>query len=265
MSVAVAPSVEMENAFYAADPTWDGRFVAAVRTTGIYCRPSCRVRKPLPQNVLYLADAADARAAGYRACLRCHPDAGSTVDLRRVETAVGSLILGATSDAVVLCDFAERPMIDAQLASVRRRIGPTRSGDAPLLDRLEQQLAEYLAGKRRGFDLPLDAPGSAFQESVWSELQAIPYGATISYRELAARVGVPAASRAVGRANGSNRLAIIIPCHRVVAARGGLGGYGGGLVAKRFLLDLEARVASQRANGQLAVSSSERQSVPIGA
>ncbi len=240
MSVATAPSTDMERAFYAADPAWDGRFVAAVRTTGIYCLPSCRVRKPLPQNVVYLADAAAARAAGYRACLRCHPDAGTTVDLRRVDTSVGALLLGATSDAVVLCDFAERPMIDAQLAAVRRRIGPTQLGGGGLIDDLERQLGEYLAGDRRQFDLPLDAPGSAFQERVWGELQSIPYGETISYRELAGRVGAPAASRAVGRANGSNRLALIIPCHRVVAANGGLGGYGGGLAAKRFLLDLEA-------------------------
>ncbi|MEP7081826.1 MAG: methylated-DNA--[protein]-cysteine S-methyltransferase [Chloroflexota bacterium] len=240
MSVATAPSSVMERAFYAADPARDGRFVAAVRTTGIYCLPSCRVRKPLPQNVIYMADAAAARAAGYRACLRCQPDAGSTVSLRRVDTAVGPLLLGATRDAVVLCDFAERPMIDAQLAAVRRRIGPTQPGRAPLLDLLEDQLVEYLAGKRKAFDLPLDAPGSALQERVWGELRAIPYGTTTSYRELAARVDAPAASRAVGRANGSNRLALIIPCHRVVAANGGLGGYGGGLTAKRYLLELEA-------------------------
>lgn len=240
MSLAPAPSVEMEHAFYAADPAWDDRFVAAVRTTGIYCRPSCRVRKPLPRNVIYLADDAAARAAGYRACLRCHPDAGAPVRLRRIDSPVGPLLIGATDSAVVLCDFAERPMIGAQQAAVRRRIGRTEPGDGPLLQRLEAQLAEYFAGKRRAFDLPIDTPGSAFQERVWAELGAIPYGATISYRELAARVGAPTASRAVGRANGSNRLAIIIPCHRVVAANGGLGGYGGGLPAKRWLLGLEA-------------------------
>ena len=240
MTIATAPSSAMERAFYASDPEWDGRFVAAVRTTGIYCLPSCRVRKPLPKNVVYLADAAAARAAGYRACLRCHPDAGSAVSLHRIDTPIGPLLLGATSAAVVLCDFAERPMIDAQLASVRRRIGSTRMGHGALLDRLERQLREFLVGERRDFDLPLDTPGSAFQERVWDELRAIPYGETISYRELATRVGVPAASRAVGRANGSNRLAIVIPCHRVIAANGGLGGYGGGLPAKEALLALEA-------------------------
>jgi O-6-methylguanine DNA methyltransferase len=234
---------EMERAFYAADPAWDGRFVAAVRTTGIFCRPSCRVRKPLPKNVEYLPDPATARAAGYRACLRCQPESASPVRLRRIDTPIGPMTIGATDAAVVLADFSQRPMMPAQLASVRRRIGPTAEGDAPLLDAAEGQLREYFAGRRTAFDLPLDLPGSAFQERVWGELTRIPYGQTISYRELAERVGVPAGTRAVGRANGSNRLAIIVPCHRVVASGGGLGGYGGGLAAKRLLLDLEARAA----------------------
>jgi O-6-methylguanine DNA methyltransferase len=234
---------EMERAFYAADPAWDGRFVAAVRTTGIFCRPSCRVRKPLPKNVEYLPDPAAARAAGYRACLRCQPETSSPVRLRAIDTPIGPMTIGATDAAVVLADFSQRPMMPAQLASVRRRIGPTAEGDAPLLDATEGQLREYFAGRRIAFDLPLDLPGSAFQERVWGELTRIPYGQTISYRELAERVGVPAGTRAVGRANGSNRLAIIVPCHRVVASGGGLGGYGGGLAAKRLLLDLEARAA----------------------
>jgi len=230
----------MDRAFYASDPAWDGRFVAAVRTTGIFCRPSCRVRKPLPKNVEYLPDAAAARAAGYRACLRCQPENGSTVVLRTIDTPIGPMRAGATDTAIVLCDFADRPMIGAQLASVRRRIGPTFEGSSPLLDRLASQLDEYFAGTRHDFDLRIDMPGSAFQERVWSELRRIPYGETISYRQLAKRVGAGAAFRAVGRANGSNRIAVIVPCHRVIAAGGGLGGYGGGLPAKRVLLDLEA-------------------------
>lgn len=240
MTVAPAPSAQMERAFYASDPAWDGRFVAAVRTTGVFCRPSCRARKPLPQNVEYLDDAAAARAAGYRACLRCHPEAGRAVRLARIATAIGPMLVGATDEAVVLCDFAERPMIGAQLAAVRRRIGPAVPGASRLLDRTETQLREYLRGDRRSFDLPIDAPGSAFQERVWAELTAIPYGQTVSYRVLAVRVGVPAGSRAVGRANGANRLAILVPCHRVIAFGGGLGGYGGGLTAKSRLLALEA-------------------------
>jgi O-6-methylguanine DNA methyltransferase len=231
---------ERERAFYASDPAWDGRFVAAVRTTGIFCRPSCRVRKPLPRNVEYLADPETARGAGYRACLRCQPENATRVTLAMIETPIGPMLAGATDDSIVLCDFAERPMIAAQLASVRRRIGPTIEGSAPLLERLAGELGEYFAGTRREFDLPIETPGSAFQERVWDELRRIPYGATISYRELAERVDAGAAYRAVGRANGSNRVAVVVPCHRVIASGGGLGGYGGGLPAKRALIDLEA-------------------------
>ena len=241
-----------ERAFLAADPAYDGRFVGAVRTTGIYCRPSCRARKPLGVNVTYLPDAAAARAAGYRPCLRCHPDDARPVTLREIDTPIGPMTLGATDDALVLADFSERRMMPVQLATTRRRIGPTRMGPSPLLDLAERQLREYLSGERVDFDLPIQLPGSPFQELVWGELLRIAFGETISYGELARRVGVPAASRAVGRANGSNRIAVIVPCHRVVAAGGGLGGYGGGLPAKRYLLDLEARVAGRA--GTVAVS-----------
>ena len=232
-------NTEMERAFYASDPAWDGRFVAGVRTTGIFCRPLCRVRKPLPKNVEYLPDAAAARTAGYRACLRCQPENATTVTLRTIETPLGPMLAGATAEAIVLCDFANRPMIAAQLASVRRRHGPTTEGSSPLLDRLSAQLGDYFAGSRSEFEVPIDMPGSAFQERVWNELLRIPYGETISYRQLAERVDAGAGYRAVGRANGSNRVAIVVPCHRVIATGGGLGGYGGGLPAKRRLLDLE--------------------------
>jgi AraC family transcriptional regulator of adaptative response/methylated-DNA-[protein]-cysteine methyltransferase len=232
-------STDFERAFYASDAAYDGRFVAAVRTTGIYCRPSCRVRKPLPKNVTFLADAATARTAGYRACLRCHPDQATTVTTRAIDTPIGPMTLGATDDALVLADFTDRPMMPAQLAAVRRRFGSTVECDTPLLRQAEAQLREYFAGERRAFDLPIDIPGSGFQERVWAELARIPYGETITYRELAESVEASPGWRAVGRANGSNRLAVIVPCHRVIATGGGLGGYGGGLPAKRFLLDLE--------------------------
>jgi O-6-methylguanine DNA methyltransferase len=216
-----------ERAFYAADPAYDGRFVGAVRTTGIYCRPSCRARKPLPVNVTYLADAAAARAAGYRPCLRCHPDDARPVTLREIDTPIGPMTLGATDEALVLADFSERRLMPVQLATTRRRIGPTSSGSSPLLDRAERQLREYLAGERVDFDLPIQLPGSPFQERVWSELLHIPYGETISYGEMARQVGVPAASRAVGgrtaptgsrsscRATGSSR-----PAGRSAATEG---------------------------------------------
>ncbi|HEY8171291.1 MAG TPA: methylated-DNA--[protein]-cysteine S-methyltransferase [Candidatus Limnocylindria bacterium] len=231
---------EFERAFYASDPGYDGRFVTAVRTTGIYCRPSCRVRKPLRKNVTFLADATEARAAGYRACLRCHPDEATAVLIRQIETPIGPMTLGATDRTIVLADFTDRSMMPAQLAAVRRRIGPTAPGSSALLDEAESQLSDYFGGRRRDFELPLEMPGSPFQERVWSELRRIPFGETITYRELAERVDAAPAWRAVGRANGSNRLAVIVPCHRVIATGGGLGGYGGGLPAKRLLLDLEA-------------------------
>ena len=101
------------------------------------------------------------------------------------------------------------------------------------------QLDEYFAGDRTEFDLPLRLEGTAFRCQVWAQLRAIPFGQTISYGELARRVGNPKASRAVGLANGRNPIALIVPCHRVIAADGTLGGYGGGLDRKSFLLDLE--------------------------
>ena len=106
-------------------------------------------------------------------------------------------------------------------------------------DTARAQLDEYFAGDRTEFDLPLRLEGSDFQRRVWAALAEIPYGRTVSYGELAARLGSPGASRAVGLANGRNPIAVIVPCHRVVAADGSLGGYGGGLERKRYLLDLE--------------------------
>ena len=107
----------------------------------------------------------------------------------------------------------------------------------------ERQLAEYFEGARRDFDLPLSAEGTPFQRQVWDELRRIPYGETISYGELARRIGKPTASRAVGAANGRNPIAIVVPCHRVIGTDGTLIGYGGGLPVKQALLALERRAA----------------------
>ncbi|HED53450.1 MAG TPA: methylated-DNA--[protein]-cysteine S-methyltransferase [Phycisphaerales bacterium] len=106
-----------------------------------------------------------------------------------------------------------------------------------LLDEVDRQLAEYFSGARQSFDLPLDLRGSAHQMRVWAELLRIPFGETISYGELAERVG--SSPRAVGGANGSNRVPIVVPCHRVIAVDGSLGGFGGGVSVKRRLLELE--------------------------
>jgi methylated-DNA-[protein]-cysteine S-methyltransferase len=120
--------------------------------------------------------------------------------------------------------------------------GPAAAGD-PLLARAAGQLGEYFAGERTAFDLPLAAVGTPFQCRVWAALAEIPYAETVSYGELAQRLGQPGASRAVGLANGRNPVGIVVPCHRVVGSAGGLTGYGGGLERKQLLLDLERRVA----------------------
>ncbi|MDO4300124.1 MAG: methylated-DNA--[protein]-cysteine S-methyltransferase [Clostridia bacterium] len=111
--------------------------------------------------------------------------------------------------------------------------------NSELSERAYTELNEYFEGKRKSFDLPIKAEGTEFQINVWKELTEIPYGETISYGELARRIGNPKASRAVGGANNKNPIIIVIPCHRVIGANGSLVGYGGGIEVKRYLLDLE--------------------------
>ncbi len=335
----------MYRAFRRADASYDGVFYTGVRTTGIFCRPSCRAKKPRPENVQFFTSIGDALFAGYRACKRCRPlVAGAahpewvkrllaTVERREgarlkdkelrdmqidptrarryfqdrfgmtfqaysrsrrlggalsqlrlgltlddaaaesgyeslsgfrdafakafgappgkaeraqailvgyIDTPLGPMIAGARDGKLVLLEYTNRRMIEAQIETLRRRLrAPFVPGNDAALYRLEVELAEYFAGKRKSFSLALEAPGSPFEESVWTELQRIPYGETRSYEALARAVGEPRAARAVGRANGLNRIAIVIPCHRVVNKGGQLGGYGGGLWRKHALLHLE--------------------------
>ena len=342
----------MRRAFLAGDVSYDGIFFTAVKTTGIFCRPSCSARKPKPENVEFFPTPRAAMFSGYRPCKRCRPldtdgkppawvqklmrrleaapaeriaaaqlrrmgvdpararryfhkhhgmtfqafcrarrlndafrrikegrtvseaahDSGfesesgfrsafarvfgsapsdakgcDAITLGWIETPVGPLVVGATGDAVCLLEFSDRRMLETQLQALRRRVRmPLVPGTNRWLTVLKAQLDEYFAGKRRDFDLPLRYPGTPFQEKVWSALLEIPYGSTCSYKDVARKVGHPQAVRAVGTANGMNRIAIVIPCHRVVNANGNLGGYGGGLWRKRILLDLE--------NGQPSLS-----------
>jgi AraC family transcriptional regulator of adaptative response/methylated-DNA-[protein]-cysteine methyltransferase len=157
-----------------------------------------------------------------------------------IETPVGPLIAGATGDALVLLEFSDKKILEEPLEVLRKRFdAAVVTGSNRWLTELRNQLAEYFASQRRDFELPLQYPGTPFQEKVWSMLLKIPYGETWSYRDIADRIGDVKATRAVGAANGMNRIAIVIPCHRVVNANGELGGYGGGLWRKRILLDLE--------------------------
>ena len=338
------PVAEMERAYQKRDPAYDGLFLLGVRTTGIFCRPTCPARKPLKANVEYFPTVGSALAAGYRPCKRCRPMASddqprwaselmadierdpsariSEKDLRArgidpatarrhflsrfgmtfqgytrarrlagalslireggalddavfesgyesnsafreaftrafgatpgecrdrqcvflswLSSPLGPLVAGATADGVCLLEFSDRRMLETQLATVRSLFGaPALPGSNTHLDLLREQVAGYFEGSRRTFTVPLTYPGSPFQRRVWEQLLAIPYGETRSYRDVAEAVGQPKAVRAVGHANGLNRIAIVIPCHRVVNANGKLGGYGGGLRRKQYLLDLE--------------------------
>jgi O-6-methylguanine DNA methyltransferase len=156
------------------------------------------------------------------------------------ESPVGPLIAVATHSAVCGLSFSDADALPQRLAALRQRYERTLiAGSNALLDELRTQLQEYFRGERRAFTVPLSSAGSAFQERVWAALCEIPYGETWSYLELAQRIGDAHATRAVGYANGANPIAIVIPCHRVINAGGGEGGYGGGLWRKRILLDLE--------------------------
>jgi methylated-DNA-[protein]-cysteine S-methyltransferase len=155
-----------------------------------------------------------------------------------VDSPVGELLLAAERNALTGIFFARhRDGTDYRPAQAR---SGRRQDDEPLLVTAATQLREYFARERRLFDLPLAPQGSGFQKRVWQALLAIGYGETASYGDVARRLNLlPSASRAVGTANGSNPISIVIPCHRVIGADGSLTGYGGGLERKRFLLDLE--------------------------
>ncbi len=343
------PIAEMERAYLNRDSAYDGLFFVGVKTTAIFCRPTCPARSPLPKNVEYFPSAAAALFAGYRACKRCRPMAVENQpewatalladverdptarimegDLRRrgvdpatvrrhfqrhygmtfqaytrarrlsgafrsirngtpideailasgyeshsgfrdafaqtlgctpgasyeghctllawMPTPLGPMIAGATDEGICLLEFSDRRMLEAQFDTVGRWFeGPRVMGTNQHLQRLRSELAGYFAGAVRTFSVPLVYPGTPFQQRVWEKLLAVPYGQTRSYQELATAVGDPAAVRAVGRANGMNRIAILIPCHRIVNKNGDLGGYGGGLRRKQHLLNLEQAVAA---------------------
>ena len=337
------PRAEMERAFLKSDASYNGLFFVAVRTTGIFCLPSCAARKPKPENVEYFGTVRDALFAGYRPCKRCRPTENSApewvrallarleedpqlriaeADLRKlgleparvrryflaeygmtfqaysrarrlakafeqirngtsldeaildsgfdshsgfrtafaqlfgkppgqsrdaecvrvawVDTPIGPMVAGATDQGICLLEFTERRLIEKQFATIGRRFrSPLIPGENAHLSQLKTELPEYFAGERRAFTVPLVYPGTPFEEQVWNALLRIPCGKTVSYQELARSLGRPGAARAVGRANGRNRIAILIPCHRVINQDGKLCGYGGGLWRKHLLLELE--------------------------
>lgn len=177
-----------------------------------------------------------ARPRSVRAGYPSAPELPST----SIDTPLGPMFAVAAGDRICLLEFEDRRLLPTQIGRIERRFGArVQPGPAPVFDRLAAELAEYFAGERRAFDVPLALAASPWQEACWRVLEAIPYGETRSYSQGAAAAGRPAAVRAFGRANGDNRLAILLPCHRVVGSDGTLTGYGGGLWRKDALLRLE--------------------------
>ena len=157
-----------------------------------------------------------------------------------IETPVGRFLAAANDSGLVLFDFTDRRMLEHHFEVLRRRFRcPIVPGEHAHFAQLRAEIGEYFAGARRDFTVPLAPCGTAFQERVWTELRRIPFGETLSYEALAERIGQPTAMRAVAGANGMNRIAILIPCHRVIGKDGSLTGYGGGVWRKRLLLALE--------------------------
>lgn len=170
-----------------------------------------------------------------------------TIHMSPIETPIGEMMAGATDTHLVMFEFEHRRMYNTQIERLRAALGAELvPGESPVFDLLRDQLDDYFAAKRGDFTVPLLTPGTPFQVKVWDALQRIPSGTTTSYKQLAISIGQPDAIRAVARANGDNRIAVLIPCHRVIGSDGKLVGYGGGLWRKRKLLDLEGRATNLR-------------------
>jgi AraC family transcriptional regulator of adaptative response/methylated-DNA-[protein]-cysteine methyltransferase len=228
--------------------------VVGVRTTRIYCHPSCQPgRSPKPENRVHFASVAEARAAGFRPCKKCRPDEPARpsprsvpIEVETIRYGLGPTPLGfafvAVSDrGLRVLFFLDEPDPALGLARLKAdspgaRLVEEAAAITPLLHRVRASLE---TGQPCD-DLPLDLRGTPFQLQVWNALRSIPAGSTCTYGELAIRLGLPAgAARAVGTACGANPIALVIPCHRVLRANGDLGGYRWGLERKRALLDLE--------------------------
>jgi AraC family transcriptional regulator, regulatory protein of adaptative response / methylated-DNA-[protein]-cysteine methyltransferase len=209
----------------------------AVRTTKIYCRPSCSAR-PKPENVTTFATRAAAERAGYRACRRCRPDLGEELRFATARTSLGTVLVASGNEGVrtvLLADTAaaaERELREANPDAFIRRDPALRAVAAQVLDSRQ---------------VDLDMRGTEFQLAVWRKLLEIPAGETRTYSQLANELGRPSATRAVARACASNRIGVLVPCHRVVGADGSLTGYRWGVERKRALLDGE-RVSRRSAD-----------------
>jgi len=201
----------------------------AVKTTKIYCRPSCSAR-PKPENVTAYPTREAAEDAGFRACKRCRPDLGEELRFATARTPLGTVLVAASDGGVrtvllgASASEAERELRDLHPCAFIRRDPELRSLAVRILD---------------SPPVDLDMRGTAFQLAVWRKLLEIPRGETRSYTQLAAEMGRPRSVRAVAHACASNRLGVVVPCHRVVRSDGSLAGYRWGIERKRALLAAE--------------------------
>lgn len=335
----------MYQAIIDKDVKFEGVFFTAVKSTGIFCRPSCTARKPKIENVEFLETANEALKKGYRPCKVCNPleklgetptfikriieelnenpslrfresdlisrgiqpvtirrwflknhgitfnayqrmfrinsafkkiqkgeavtiaafEAGykslsgfndlfknvfgappsqsrdkNVIDLTRIETQLGTMIACAVDQGICLLEFTDRKMLETELKSLAKTLkAKIIPGNNRHFSMLTQQLNEYFEGSRKKFTVPLFMPGTKFQQKVWHALQQLPFGETRSYKQQAIDIGSPDAIRAVANANGMNRIALLVPCHRVIGENGAMTGYGGGIWRKQWLLQHE--------------------------
>lgn len=338
----------MYQASFEKNPEFEGVFWMGVKTTGIFCRPTCTARKPKPENVEFFDNTKDAIKKGYRPCKVCKPlenpdetpaeiqklmdelsadpslkfkdydlvkrglepanvrrwflkhhgmtfhvfqrmfkinsafkklqqgenvldvalDNGyeslsgfndsfknvfgvspknskmeKIVDLKRIETPLGTMIACANENGICMLEFSDRKALPTELKEISKHFDANIvQGENPHFKTLEKELEEYFEGKRKDFTVLLAPVGTDFQKKVWKILRTIPYGTTRTYQQQADILGNPEAVRAVANANGLNKISIIIPCHRVIGSNGTLTGYGGGIWRKQKLLELEKAI-----------------------
>jgi len=171
----------------------------------------------------------------------------SIILIQRLATPLGPMFACCTDKGICLLEFTDRRMLETEFEDLQNRLNASiLYGEHELIIQLKKELAEYFAGKRKKFQVPLDTPTTPFRQEVWNLLLKIPFGKTVSYLDQAKELGNPKAVRAVANANGHNRVAIVIPCHRVIGSDGNLTGYAGGLDRKKWLLNHEGSYPEQK-------------------
>lgn len=340
----ISPEI-MYQASFDKNPDFEGVFWMGVKTTGIFCRPTCTARKPKPENVEFFGNTKEAILKGYRPCKVCKPlenpaetpeyvqkileelredstlklkdfdlvtrglepatirrwfqkNHGMTfqafqrmfrlntafkkiqqgenimetafesgfeslsgfndsfksifgvspknsktqniIDLKRIETPIGTMYAAATKVGICMLEFTDRKMLETEFKDLAKSLNAIIiQGDNPHFTILEKELKEYFKGERTEFNVPLSPVGTEFQKLVWKILMKIPYGETWNYKKQSEILGDAKKVRAVANANGMNKISILIPCHRVIGSNGTLTGYGGGIWRKQKLLELE--------------------------